>query len=112
MKKNHVTNHLKHKQEVRRRMSIKGKQEKKEFGGDTFLFQHPGIEKAVQIQDNSRDENGNRVAEDFYKELFEHVIFVVEDDIPQKVNMAHFEKYDSMKVFTDVLKHATKFIFR
>ncbi len=93
-------------------MALKGKQEKAEYGGDLFLFQHPGIEKVVQIQDNSRDENGNRVAEDFYKELFEHVIFVVVDEVPQKVNMAHFEKYESMKVFTDVIKHAARFLFR
>lgn len=93
-------------------MALKGKQVTETFGGDKFIFQHPGIQKAVQMQDESVDQNGNRSGEVLYKEFLDHVVFLEVDGVPTRITMDHFEKYDSMKVFSEVMKFASKFIFR
>lgn len=112
MKKYHITAHLARKQRERKRMALAGKTVTEKFGEETFIFQHPGIEAALDIQDNSKDENGKRVSKLLFKEFLEHVIFVEKDGVPQKVDLAYFEKFGSMKVFNDVVSYASKFLFR
>lgn len=112
MKKRHITTHLKRKQEVRRRMALQGKQVKETFGGDTFIFQHPGVEKALRMQDETVGPNGQRSSELMTKEMLEHVVFLEVDGVPTKVNVQHFEKYDSFRVLGEVVSYASKFVFR
>lgn len=112
MKKYHITAHLARKERERKRMALQGKTEEKEFGGETFIFQHPGIEGALDIQERSTDEKGKRVNKKMYKELLEHVVFVKKDGVPQKVDIAYFEKFDSMTIFAEVVRYATNFLFR
>lgn len=93
-------------------MAIKNKQEKKEIAGKTFIFQHPGLEAVLDIRERSKV-NGNTSEKELFKELLEHVVFVEEDGVPRRVNLEYFEEeFDSMKVFTEVMSSAAKFIFR
>ncbi|MGY3186446.1 hypothetical protein [Lysinibacillus sp. TE18511] len=94
-------------------MAIKNKQEKKEISGKTFIFQHPGLESSLELRERANDGNGNLSNKELYAEILEHVVFVDVDGVPQKINFTYFEEnFDSMKVFTEVMKEALKFLFR
>ncbi|AVK98841.1 hypothetical protein [Lysinibacillus sphaericus] len=113
MKKNHITNHLKRKEWERRKMAMKNKQMKKEISEKTFIFQHPGLESTLELRERAKDTNGNMSDKELYTEIMEHVVFVEVDNVPQKVNFTYFEEnFESMKVFTEVMKEAIKFLFR
>lgn len=93
-------------------MAMKNKQETETISGKKFIFQHPGLEAALDMRERSKDANGTTSDKELYKEILEHVVFVEEDGAPQRVNLEYFEQFDSMKVFTEVMKKASKFIFR
>ncbi|MBD8026422.1 hypothetical protein H9636_07090 [Ureibacillus sp. Re31] len=112
MKRNHVTNHLKRKEWERRKMAMKNKQAKETIEGKTFIFQHPGLDAALDMRERAKDANGNTSEKELYKEFLEHVVFVEEDGVPQRINIEYFEQFDSIKVFTEVMRKASKFIFR
>jgi hypothetical protein len=113
MNKRHITNLLIQKEWERRKMAIKNKQEKKEIAGKTWIFQHPGLEAVLDIRERAKDANGNTSDKELFKELLEHVVFVEEDGVPRRVNFEYFEEeFDSVKVFTEVMSAASKFIFR
>jgi len=93
-------------------MAMKNKQEKKEIAGKTFIFQHPGLEATLDIRERSKDAAGNTSEKELYKEFLEHVVFVEEEGVPKRINIEYFEEFESMKVFTEVMRAASKFIFR
>lgn len=94
-------------------MALKSKQETKEIEGVKFIFQHPGLEAVLDMKERAKDPNGNTSDKELYNEMFEHVVFAEIDGSPQKVNFNFFEEnFDSMKVFTEVMKTAFRFIFR
>ena len=112
MKRKHITNQLKRREWERKRMAMKGKQEKKEIAGKTFIFQHPGLDATLDIRERAKDAQGNTSEKELYKEFLEHVVFVEEDGTPQRINIEYFEQFESMKVFTEVMRTASRFIFR
>ncbi|TKI65559.1 hypothetical protein FC756_16035 [Lysinibacillus mangiferihumi] len=93
-------------------MAMNGKKETKEIAGKKFIFQHPGLEATLDIRERAKDQNGNTSEKELYKEFLEHVVFVEEEGVPQRINIEYFEQFDSMKVFTEVMRTASKFIFR
>ncbi|MDF2657762.1 MAG: hypothetical protein K0Q94_553 [Paenibacillus sp.] len=52
----------------------KPKQLVKTIGGVEYTFQFPGVRKAIQISDASKDRFGNLKSEPLYDQLMEHVI--------------------------------------
>lgn len=94
-------------------MSLKGKQESVVIGEVKFTFQHPGIEEVLDLKDRARNDAGQVSDKEIAKELFEHVIFAEVDGSLQKVNFAFFEeRFGSMKEYKEVIKAASKFLFR
>lgn len=93
-------------------MAMQNKKETETIAGKKFIFQHPGLEATLDIRERAKDQNGNTSEKELYKEFLEHVVFVEEDGVPQRVTVEYFEQFDSMKVFTDVMRKASKFLFR
>ncbi|RUL56462.1 hypothetical protein [Lysinibacillus antri] len=93
-------------------MALKNKQATETIAGKKFIFQHPGLEATLDIRERTKDEKGNTSEKELYKEILEHVVFVEEDGAPKRVTVEYFEQFDSMKVFTDVMRAASKFLFR
>lgn len=79
----------------------------KEGNATTYKFQHPGLLESIRMRDRSKNESGNGYNEEnLYSELLEHVIFLEDGS---RVNFEYFEENEG---FTDVIKAATKFVFR
>lgn len=116
MAKNPQIRHLRHKQNVKKLEEMKmAKRNTVEIfaytnkqGEETkFKFQHPGLLESIRMRDRSKNESGNGYNEEnLYSELLEHVIFLEDGS---RVNFEYFEENEG---FTDVIKAATKFVFR
>lgn len=52
----------------------KPKQMTQTIGGIEFTFQFPGVRKALQMVDTSKDRYGNLMSEAYYGQLMDHVI--------------------------------------
>lgn len=94
-------------------MSLKGKQESVTINEVKFTFQHPGIEEVLDLKERARGETGHMSEKELAKELFEHVIKAETDGSIQKVDFTFFEeKFGGMKEYKEVIKAASKFLFR
>ena len=71
----------------------KPKQLVKEIGGVEYTFQFPGVRKAIQISDASKDRFGNLRSEALYEQLMDHVIVLPKTSWDYwDENMEHMEE--------------------
>jgi hypothetical protein len=80
----------------------KPKQLVKTFGGVEYTFQFPGVRKAIQISDASKDRFGNLKSESLYEQLMEHVI------VMPKTNWDYWD--DHMDHMEEVFGTAFRFL--
>lgn len=82
----------------------KPKQITKNIGGIDFTFQHPGVRKAIQINDNCRDDKGRMLSELYFSELMEHVI------VSPKTTWDFWEDDNHFEVMDEVMAEAARFL--
>ncbi|WP_346235732.1 hypothetical protein MKY04_09325 [Lysinibacillus telephonicus] len=93
-------------------MAIKNKQIEETIQGKKFIFQHPGLEEALDMRERAKNDKGVLSDKALYKEILNHAVFVEEEGSPCKVDFEYFEQFDSLEVFSEVMKKASTFIFR
>ena len=73
--------------------------------GIKYIFRHPGVMKALEIDEHARNENGTRNFETFYSEILEHVIRLEDGS---KIDFEYFEENPG---FLEVMSEAEAFVF-
>lgn len=85
-------------------MSNQPKQKTITVGETEYVLQHPGVRKALQMKDSSRDQHRNIMAEPYYDQIMQHVI------VSPKTNWEYWEEhFDDME---EVIGEAVRFLER
>ncbi|PDO11574.1 MAG: hypothetical protein BLM47_00080 [Candidatus Reconcilbacillus cellulovorans] len=72
------------------------------IGGIEFTFQFPGVRKALQMADESKDRYGNLLTEKYYGQIMEHVI------VNPRTNWDFWD--DHLDIMEDVFEAAFRFL--
>lgn len=79
-----------------------------------FRFNHIGLQAAYEMRERTEKENGKLSLPKLHKELFEHVIRVVDEngDV-QKVNYTFFEeREEGPAMLAEVINASTDYLFQ
>ena len=80
----------------------KPKQKTVTIGGIEFVFQFPGVRKALQMADASKDRYGNLLSEPYYSQIMEHVI------VSPRTNWEFWDEH--LDIMEDVFEEAFRFL--
>lgn len=106
--------HLKHKQEIKNhklemeqlKMKKRGTQKEIKIEGIEYLLQHPGLLESIRMRDRSKNDAGQVIEENLYRELMKNVIFFKEGGQPD------FEFFEENPGFMEVMGEASTFTFQ
>lgn len=73
-------------------------------GGKDYVLQHPGVRKAIEINDFSRTDSGRYISGKLYPELMNHVI------VNPKTDWEYWEEEDNFEFLDEVMAEATTFL--